>query len=170
MPWARGARQVCSAGRHIRRMSTRSRSGSSEPLAIGQAYETERVFSQAEVDAFLSLTGDTNAIHRHTSAAQSLGFHAPVLPGMLGASLFPAIVGSTFPGSVYFGQTLRFLKPLYVGQPVRARVEVLEMKQLKGTQLKVVFRTQLLSSGEKCGEVHTDGEATAVMPAQARLA
>ena len=36
------------------------------------------------------------------------GFEAPVVPGMLCASLFPAIIGSKFPGVLYLTQTLKF--------------------------------------------------------------
>lgn len=36
------------------------------------------------------------------------GFTHPVLPGMLCASLFPAIIGNQFPGAVYLTQTLNF--------------------------------------------------------------
>lgn len=36
------------------------------------------------------------------------GFKAPLLPGILLASLFPGIIGSAFPGSIYASQTLSF--------------------------------------------------------------
>lgn len=36
------------------------------------------------------------------------GFEAPVVPGMLCASLFPAIIGSKFPRVLYLTQTLKF--------------------------------------------------------------
>lgn len=36
------------------------------------------------------------------------GFPDRVLPGMLCASLFPAIIGSEFPGALYLTQTLKF--------------------------------------------------------------
>lgn len=36
------------------------------------------------------------------------GFASAVLPGMLCASLFPAIIGSQFPGALYLTQTLNF--------------------------------------------------------------
>lgn len=43
------------------------------------------------------------------------GFQAPILPGILMASLFPAIIGSRFPGAVYATQTLNFRAPAQVG-------------------------------------------------------
>lgn len=47
--------------------------------------------------------------------AACTGLEGPVLPGMLLASLFPAIIGSRFPGAVYATQTLRFTAPALVG-------------------------------------------------------
>ena len=42
------------------------------------------------------------------------GFGGAVLPGMLCASLFPAIIGSQFPGALYLTQTLNFRQPALV--------------------------------------------------------
>ena len=43
------------------------------------------------------------------------GFSGHVLPGVLCAALFPALIGSTFPGAIYLSQTLKFRKPALVG-------------------------------------------------------
>ena len=37
-----------------------------------------------------------------------------MLPGMMCASLFPAIIGSAFPGALYLSQTLKFRQPALV--------------------------------------------------------
>jgi acyl dehydratase len=42
------------------------------------------------------------------------GFASPVVPGILLASLFPAIIGSKCPGAVYLSQTLKFRAPALV--------------------------------------------------------
>ena len=47
--------------------------------------------------------------------ASLAGFTAPVLPGMLCASVFPALIGSLFPGALYLTQTLRFRHVALVG-------------------------------------------------------
>jgi hypothetical protein len=43
------------------------------------------------------------------------GLTGAVLPGILLASLFPAIIGSRFPGAVYASQSLAFRQPAQVG-------------------------------------------------------
>lgn len=42
------------------------------------------------------------------------GFSGQVLPGVLCASLFPALIGSNFPGAIYLSQTLKFRAPALV--------------------------------------------------------
>ena len=49
---------------------------------------------------------------------------ACVVHGMLVGSLFGAIVGQRFPGAIYVSQTLEFRKPVFVGETVRATIQV----------------------------------------------
>lgn len=76
---------------------------------LTQHSETRR-FSQADVDAFVALTGDANPIHSPASKA-------PIVPGLLAASLFPAIIGSRHPGVLYTRQELKFVAPIPVRHP-----------------------------------------------------
>lgn len=45
------------------------------------------------------------------------GLGGAIIPGSLCASLFPAIIGSAFPGALYLSQTLKFRNPALVRQP-----------------------------------------------------
>jgi acyl dehydratase len=83
-------------------------------LVPGAEFTVQRRFSADDVAAFVSLTGDANAIHIDAGAAAAAGLAAPILPGILMASLFPAIIGSAFPGAVYASQTLKFRRPAEV--------------------------------------------------------
>ncbi|KAG2482747.1 hypothetical protein HYH03_018341 [Edaphochlamys debaryana] len=73
------------------------------------------------------------------------------------ASLFPAIIGSRFPGTVYASQTLRFRAPALVGQAVTATVTV---QRVSGR--RVTFATSVVAAGS--GQVLVDGEALALLP------
>lgn len=98
------------AGR-ARSGSTSSGAGShsaASALRPGAAFSTTKQFSPEDVAAFAALTGDSNPIHTCAAAAARRGLPAPVLPGLLMASLFPAIIGSNFPGALYLSQTLKF--------------------------------------------------------------
>ena len=78
------------------------------PLVPGTTFTATKLFSPADVASFASVTGDGNPIHVDDAAARRQGLPAAVLPGLLSASLFPAIIGSHFPGAVYLTQTLKF--------------------------------------------------------------
>ena len=85
-------------------------------LLPGTEFTLSREFGAAEVAAFTSMTGDSNPIHseQRQQGAEASPHPAAVLPGMLSASLFPAVIGSSFPGALYLKQTLRFVRPAQV--------------------------------------------------------
>ncbi|GBF96970.1 hypothetical protein Rsub_09050 [Raphidocelis subcapitata] len=61
---------------------------------------------------------------RSVGAQAAAGAGAAIVPGMLLASLFPAIIGSHFSGALYLTQSLAFRSPCRVGEHVRAQVTV----------------------------------------------
>lgn len=67
-----------------------------------------------DIASFLAITGDTNPIHTDHDAATLAGFSAPIIPGSLMASMFPTIIGTQYPGSIYLTQTLKFRAPATV--------------------------------------------------------
>lgn len=73
-------------------------------------------FSQANVEDFAKITGDDNPLHLDADYAATTQFKKPIIHGMLGASVFTKILGTQFPGhgSVYLGQTMEFLRPMFV--------------------------------------------------------
>ncbi len=73
-------------------------------------------FSQADVQAFAQVTGDNNPLHLDADFAAQTPFKRPIIHGMLGASVFTKVLGTEFPGygSIYLGQTLEFLRPMFV--------------------------------------------------------
>jgi len=83
-------------------------------------------FSQADVDAFAHVTGDNNPLHLDAQFAAQTPFKRPIIHGMLGASIFTKVLGTEFPGygSVYMGQTLEFLRPMFVDTDYEATFTV----------------------------------------------
>eukprot|EP00803_Ostreobium_quekettii_P006869 evm.model.scf_45.12 EVM.evm.TU.scf_45.12 scf_45:184237-188187(-) len=124
-------------------------------LSVGTTYRMEKKYELTEVQDFLNITGDNNPIHLDVDAAREQGFPLPVLPGMMGASLFPAIIGSAFPGAIYARQTLQFRLPIMVGEPI-----VAEVKIVHAGGRGVTFSTKLMRHD---GNVAIDGTAVAVI-------
>lgn len=87
-----------------------------QPIEPGATHHHSFRFSQADVDAFARITGDNNPLHLDAAYAAQTPFKRPIIHGMLGASIFTKVLGTEFPGygSVYLGQTLEFLRPMFV--------------------------------------------------------
>jgi 3-hydroxybutyryl-CoA dehydratase len=131
---------------------------SARHLSTGQSFGMSRMITQMDVDTFVRLTGDTNPIHS-SKAADGSSKHAAdkavIVPGMLMASMFPAIIGSSFPGALYLSQTLKFRRSAAVGTPVHATVTV-----SKQSGSRVTFETVCKDSDE---QVLVDGTALALI-------
>jgi len=83
-------------------------------------------FSQADVEAFASVTGDNNPLHLDADFAAQTPFKRPIIHGMLGASIFTKVLGTEFPGygSIYMSQTTEFLRPMFVDTDYEATFTV----------------------------------------------
>ncbi|CAG9463345.1 unnamed protein product [Pedinophyceae sp. YPF-701] len=103
-----------------------SKPGLDNFLTLGSVFEMNRTYSEHDVRSFCGLTGDSNPIHRDKATAKSRGLHAPIVPGLLAAAMFPALIGTNVPGAVYASQSLKFRAPIYVGSRVRAEIEVVK--------------------------------------------
>jgi 3-hydroxybutyryl-CoA dehydratase len=114
----------------------------------------ERTLTQQEVDAFVELTGDSNPIHADQGQGK-VSEATAVVPGMLMASMFPAIIGSKFPGALYLSQTLKFRRSAAVGTTVLATVTV-----AKQSGSRITFDT---SCRDTEGITLVDGTALALI-------
>ena len=99
-----------------------------QDLAVGDAAELSRVASAGDVAEFVDSIGDHNPIHHDYEYAAATKFAKPIVPGMWTAGLVSAVLGTTLPGpgSIYVGQEIRFTRPVYFGDVITARVEVIE--------------------------------------------
>ena len=86
-------------------------------------FSAERAFTADDVAEFARLSQDANPIHVDSTAAVRAGFPAPVVHGMLCASLFGAIIGTRFPGAVYATQSSRFAPPSSWANPSSPRCD-----------------------------------------------
>lgn len=123
-------------------------------LEIGQTASIRRSFSMKDVREFGAISGDTNPLHLDASYAQSTAFGKPVVHGMLSASLFSNLLGTQLPGpgTILLGQMLKFVKPIYVGETVTARVEITDVREDQGL---IRLATQATTARGLC----VDGEA-----------
>ena len=123
---------------------------------VGDTAEITRTIEQADVQAFADLTGDHNPIHVDESFAKTTRFGRRIAHGMLTASLISSVLASKLPGegSVYLGQTLHFVAPVFPGDEITARVTVREIREDKP-----VLKLETLCLNQR-GDVVIRGEAT----------
>lgn len=97
----------------------------------GDSAELTKTIEQADIQAFADVTGDHNLIHVDEAFAKTTRFGRPIAHGMLTASLISAVLANKLPGqgSVYLGQTLQFVAPVFPGDQVTARVTVKEIRE-----------------------------------------
>lgn len=123
---------------------------------IGQTATIEKTLDTQTVAAFASVSEDYNPIHLDEDFAKTTQFERPIVHGMLASSLISGLLASKVPGagSIYLGQSLKFVRPIFVGETVTAKVEVTSVRDDKPI---AVISTQVLNAN---GEVAVDGEAT----------
>lgn len=132
-----------------------------EDLQVGANAELSREITDADVRAFAAVTGDTNPVHLDDAYAAGTTFGGRIAHGMHAAGLISAVLGTRLPGpgAIYLEQTLRFRRPVRLGDTVTARVEVLEVVPLRRrARFATTCRTQ-------AGELVVDGEALILFPA-----
>jgi 3-hydroxybutyryl-CoA dehydratase len=102
-------------------------------LKVGATASRSRKITDADIHGFAALTGDHNPVHLDDAFAATTRFGKCVAHGMLTASLISAVLGNDLPGtgSIFLSQTLRFLRPVYSGDTVTARVTVTKIRDDK---------------------------------------
>lgn len=104
-----------------------------EDLEIGMNRHLSKVVTDRDIELFAEVSTDRNPVHLDEDYAQSTIFEGRIAHGMLTAGLISAVIGEQLPGhgTVYLGQTLKFMAPVRPGDMVRADVTVLAIDHAK---------------------------------------
>src|SRR5215213_3523471 len=123
---------------------------------VGDSAEITKTIEQSDIDAFAAVTGDHNPVHVDEEFAKTTRFGRRIAHGMFTASLISAVLANKLPGegSVYLGQTLEFVAPVFPGDVVTARVTVKEIREDKP-----VVKLETICVNQR-DEVVIRGEAT----------
>ncbi len=98
-------------------------------LKIGDLVSHKKIITEKDIEMFGEITGDYNPAHFDEGYAQKTIFKKRIAHGMLIGSLFSKLLGMELPGpgSIYITQTLRFRRPVYFGDTIKAEVIVKEI-------------------------------------------
>ena len=106
-------------------------------LSVGDSASFTKTIAEHDVYTFAGVTGDLNPAHIDEVYAKGTRFGGRIAHGMLSAGLVSAVIGMQLPGpgTIYMGQTLRFLAPVQIGDTVTADVTVsaLDMSKKRAT-------------------------------------
>ena len=100
-------------------------------LKVGDQASLSKTITEQAVIEFARITSDTNPLHLDEEYASRTRFGGRIAHGMLGASLISAVLGTKLGGPIYLGQTLRFLKPVRIGETITATAVVTAVNQEK---------------------------------------
>jgi len=132
-----------------------------EDVRVGDTAQIVRRVDDGDIASFVNAVGDHNPVHADREYAATTMFKQPIAPGIWTAGLISGVIGTRLPGpgAIYLSQELKFLKPVFFGDVITARVEVLDvLRERNWIRLKTVCTNQR-------GEEVLIGEAL-VMPSR----
>ncbi len=131
-----------------------------EDLKVGMSDSITKTISEADIYGYAGITGDFNPAHINSEYAKGTMFETRIAHGMLSAGLISAVVGTRLPGpgSIYVGQTLKFVKPVRIGDTITATATITELIPEKQ---RVVLETVCTNQN---GDTVIAGEAKMMIP------
>lgn len=102
-------------------------------LYVGQKATLQKTYTAADVTLFAGISCDVNPLHMSEEFAKDTMFGKRIVHGILTCGLISAVLANKLPGAgtVYLGQEVRFTAPVFLGDDVRAEVEVIELREDK---------------------------------------
>lgn len=132
-----------------------------EDIEIGMTRSLRKIISDRDIEMFAEVSTDRNPVHLDEEYAQDTRFEGRIAHGMLTASLISAVIGEQLPGhgTVYLGQSLKFMGPVRPGDMVFTEVTVTSIN----------FPKRRVSLETKCyvdDKVVLKGEALVIAPSR----
>lgn len=121
-------------------------------LNVGDKGYVEKTITETDLYMYAGITGDFSWLHVNEERARHGHFKTRIVHGMLLAGLISNVVGNQLPGvgTIYEAQDLKFLKPCYINDTIRAQTEVMELLPEGRVRLRTVcynHRGELLIEG-----------------------
>jgi len=132
-----------------------------EELQIGDSASIARTLTYKDIDLLSDVSRDINPAHVDREFAKSDMLQQVVAHGIWGGALISTILGTELPGpgTTYLGQSLRFRKPVELGDMITVTVK---LAQKYSDNHRVTF--DCIATNQR-GEVVIDGLAEVVAPA-----
>ncbi|MGH1422922.1 MAG: MaoC family dehydratase [Hyphomonas sp.] len=132
-----------------------------EDMDIGMFHETVHTITEDDIQKFAEVSGDFNPLHMDEEFASKTVFGQRIAHGALTASYISGILGNNLPGpgAIFVGLSMRFKRPVLIGDSVTVRATVAE-KQDRGN--RVTLKVECIVNEKRV----ITGEAEVVAPSR----
>ena len=131
-------------------------------INIGDTASIKRRLTQRDIQLFAVMSGDVNPAHLDEDYARDSMFHEVIAHGLWGGALISTVLGTLLPGpgTIYLGQSLRFKRPVTLGDVLTVTVTA---KQKNPANKRVTFDCRC--TNQNGGRV-IEGEAEVIAPVE----
>lgn len=97
-------------------------------IELGDSASLVRQLTQEDIQLFAISSGDVNPAHLDVEYAEKSFFHKIIGHGMWTGALISTVLGTELPGpgTIYLGQSLKFLRPVAIGDQVTVKLTVVK--------------------------------------------
>ena len=133
-----------------------------DEINIGDTASIKRRLTQRDIQLFAVMSGDVNPAHLDEDYARDSMFHEVIAHGLWGGALISTVLGTLLPGpgTIYLGQSLRFKRPVTLGDVLTVTVTA---KSKNPANKRVMFDCQC--TNQNGGRV-IEGEAEVIAPVE----
>ncbi len=144
-------------------MSVEIKQARYEDINVGDEAAVSKTITEADILMFAAVSTDFNPMHVNEEFAKKSRFGKRIAHGCISSGLISAVIGMKLPGpgAIYAGQTVKFVKPVLIGDTITARARVLDKFTKKNGELK--FLKIETNCYNQAGECVTEGEATVIV-------
>ena len=131
-----------------------------EQFRLDQTFEKRKSITEELINGYAEVIGDNNPIHLDEDYARKTIFKTRVAHGILQACFLSSILGMEFSGigTIYISQTLKFTKPVFIGDIITIELKVIEIDKEKNR-----LRLETTCSNKE-GKMVLIGEALVMPP------
>lgn len=123
-----------------------------DDIKVGDTASFTKTMTETDVITWVGITGDLNPIHIDREYSKNTKFGDVLVPGVLVLGLISNVMTQLTFGNVYANQSIKFTKPVYIGDTVTATgtvIEKLEEKNMVKVETKVTnHKGELIMIGE----------------------
>lgn len=129
-----------------------------EKMNVGFKADLKIKVTDQMIRQFAEMSGDFNPIHIDDAYAATTRFKKRIAHGMIsGALISRTIADKIGQGTIYLGQTLKFVNPVFIDEDLLISLEIISIREDKG----IATITTLVS--KTTGEIVVKGEATVML-------